>query len=672
MLYYFCTFDLLIKLKFTIMKTLTTTTKVQSLINSMKHEPSNYQVDVFNAVDDTNKNIVVNAVAGSGKTTTLMNILSLINDKKVLVVAFSKEIQKELTAKVTNLGLNAKVQTAHAFGFTQLMRNGIKVENNGIKSNKYKQLYKYAIKFNKGENKLLEVFPNLNTQQINVLRTIEIPNYINDDNYKQYTNNINKLVDFIRLFDVENNTQAISEICYKYNLTLLGNEIDIATRLINVGKSYTKIIDYTDMIFLPISLKLRIDSFDFVLIDECQDINNSARKLLLSARKYNEGRFIAVGDENQAIFGFAGANSESFNELKKQFNTITLPLSTCYRCGSNIIELAQPIVPQITAHKSTGEGLVNNDAKLKDIKANDMVLCRNTAPLVALCLQYIKNGIVAMIKGNDIKNGIINLINDTNKTLPSDIINQLYIDLEKYAEIIAKAKHIDICEVRDEQEYKLQQDKVNVVELLAENCNNAQDIITKLNAMFSDDNVKNAIQLCTIHKSKGLEADNVFIIERALMPSKFAKQEWEKQQEQNLIYVAYTRAKKVLGFITDWSYNSDNAETLKNKANIIVPEFVGTIGSKVSSTFTISDIQQVIGFDGQPTNVYTLTDNNGNIWIKWNTIDIKHIVSENKVLEIGTKVKCQVLIKSHTAFKGNKVNNIKTISTYNPKTEIAL
>ena len=70
--------------------------------------------------------------------------------------------------------------------------------------------------------------------------------------------------------------------------------------------------------------------------------------------------------------------------------------------------------------------------------------------------------------------------------------------------------------------------------------------------------------------------------------------------------------------------------------------------------------------------MYTLTDNNGNIWIKWNTIDIKHIVSENKVLEIGTKVKCQVLIKSHTAFKGNKVNNIKTISTYNPKTEIAL
>ena len=55
--------------------------------------------------------------------------------------------------------------------------------------------------------------------------------------------------------------------------------------------------------------------------------------------------------------------------------------------------------------------------------------------------------------------------------------------------------------------------------------------------------------LCTIHKSKGLEADVVYILNEYLIPSKFAKSPEQIKQEQNLKYVARTRAKEELYFL---------------------------------------------------------------------------------------------------------------------------
>ena len=62
--------------------------------------------------------------------------------------------------------------------------------------------------------------------------------------------------------------------------------------------------------------------------------------------------------------------------------------------------------------------------------------------------------------------------------------------------------------------------------------------------------------MSTIHKAKGLEADNVFILNKNLLPSKYVKQDWELEQEKNLEYVAITRTKKTLGFIYSKEFNS--------------------------------------------------------------------------------------------------------------------
>ena len=54
------------------------------------------------------------------------------------------------------------------------------------------------------------------------------------------------------------------------------------------------------------------------------------------------------------------------------------------------------------------------------------------------------------------------------------------------------------------------------------------------------------LTLSTCHKAKGREWQRVAILEPELMPSKWARQDWQYQQEQNLIYVAYTRTQSEL------------------------------------------------------------------------------------------------------------------------------
>jgi ATP-dependent exoDNAse (exonuclease V) beta subunit len=75
-------------------------------------------------------------------------------------------------------------------------------------------------------------------------------------------------------------------------------------------------------------------------------------------------------------------------------------------------------------------------------------------------------------------------------------------------------------------------------------------------AMFSDTETgkvrKDVVTLCSIHKSKGLEFEQVYLLGKSqFMPSKYAKQEWMLVQESNLEYVAVTRAKDKLVYVND-------------------------------------------------------------------------------------------------------------------------
>ena len=92
-------------------------------------------------------------------------------------------------------------------------------------------------------------------------------------------------------------------------------------------------------------------------------------------------------------------------------------------------------------------------------------------------------------------------------------------------------------------------DEINVLLILAEKYKTKKELIKHINEIFKEDS--QGVCLSTIHKAKGLEAENVYILCNSSMPSKLAVHDWEKLQEENLMYVAYTRPKNVLGFISE-------------------------------------------------------------------------------------------------------------------------
>lgn len=488
--------------------------------------PSPYQTAVYDFVTDGTGNAVIDAVAGSGKSTTIVNALKLIpENKQVLFLAFNKAIVEELVIKIGNKP-NVQVMTLHSLGAKTVMSTFKSSLDN----------YKYKTYISDGLNYGL-IKPTIELEEEEIL------------DYKQ---NINKLVDLSRAY-LCNDIQGLVNIAEKYLINLIDNEVEMALNAVNWGKNNTSKIDFTDMIFLPNVKKLQLPKFDFVFIDECQDLNTAQRQLFLQTLN-STGRFVAVGDPRQAIYGFAGADIESFNVLKSLPNTVLLPLSVCYRCDNSIIELAKTIVPQIEAKENAPEGTVNRQAKLAEIQDGDMVLCRLTAPLVALCMQYIANNVKAYVKGRDIGLNLINMIKKTNRRNTIEVLERLNKELDKIANKIIAKTHCSIAEAKENSLYTSHFDKIRAIEVIAGNLVTAQAVINRIENIFKDED-RTGICLSTIHKAKGLEANNVFIIcEDKLLLKRAMKVAWTAEQEYNLVYVAYTRAKRYLGFVQDFDF----------------------------------------------------------------------------------------------------------------------
>lgn len=494
---------------------------------SKNFQPSGYQQAIFNFITAGSGNAVIDAVAGSGKSTTIVNAIDLIpEDKSILFLAFNKAIVEELSIKIGKRD-NVEINTLHSLGFT------------GIRS-----VFKTNL-----DNSKYNLILNNGLQYGNYKATKKL----DYEDYLVYKSNIRKLVDLIRMY-LTSDFETILDICDKYDIFIIDNEIDIALDVINYGIDIAKSkIDFTDMIFIPNVLNVRMKQYDFVLIDECQDLNTAQRELFLKCLK-PDGRFIAVGDPRQAIYGFAGADIESFNILKSLPNTIELPLSVCYRCDNNIIGLAKTIVPQIEAKENANDGIVDYNAKLEHITDSDMVLCRVTAPLVRLCIQYIAQDIKAYVKGRDIGVNLINMIKKTNMVKISDVIIKLQSELIRLENKIMEKNSSSPEDARNDNSYIVMNDKINAIIVLSENLNLSNDVIRRIEVIFKD-NDNAGICLSTIHKAKGLESNNVYIIcpEKMLLKRAMKKQ-WTAQQEYNLQYVAYTRAKHKLGFITDFKF----------------------------------------------------------------------------------------------------------------------
>ena len=642
------------------MSTETLTTKKVS-----KFTPSKYQKDIFKFILEDNKNGLISAVAGSGKTTTLIKALEIIPEgKSVLFMAFNKSISDEISKRVPKNKF-IDVKTVHSYG-NSLLSSYIETE---IEPDKYRLVYKNVINFLSGKD--LDSIKKYNFDQEHISYIEFIRNFTNgkdlyDTNFR---NNVNKLVNLSRLHFIDFDTFSIgiSELKMIANQNSIESndyECEVSWYISKLGMYDNKIIDYTDMVFLPNLFKFDVPKYDFVFIDECQDLNTCQRLLMLQAMKPETGRFIAVGDPKQSIYAFAGADSESYKKLRQLPNTKELPLSVTYRCGKEIINQVKHINPLIKPHTKNGVGEVLENFSYLDIKDGDMVLCRNTFPVVSLCINFLCKGRKAYIIGSDIglslKNMIKNCEKKTEKFSMENVISRLNHEVEKMIEKIKVKNGISDREASVETTIILFKEKIQIIQALSEDIDDPLIVMEKIDKIFSDKN-QEGICLSNIHKSKGLESNRVFILHRELMPSRRATLPWEIEQENNLIYVAYTRAKKTLGFITD--YDAFASTKQRNIKKFNESKHVGSINSKLPLELSILDIRKINTTYGE-TVIIDMLDNSGNRLFKFGEIAGHFFKNKDEINKIGSTVSFYAIIKEHSTFKGENVTRISNLSIH--------
>lgn len=492
-----------------------------------KVKPSPYQTGVFRHALENRGNGRIKAVAGSGKSTVL-EMLAHLFDEEGVSISFNVHIRDEMVPRLKPTKLTAA--TIHQIALATLSPVLPRTKpREFIQKDKYRPLIR----------EWMEANPRLEPEERDNLRE-----------------RLTKMVDLARLtLTSPMNAPAFREMCDHFTLDFDGWEAEATQDIIEAGERSarrTGIIDFNDMLSLCETWRLQPKTHRVVLLDEAQDTNAAQQALALKMIDRG-GRFYFVGDPDQSIYGFAGADVEAFDRLADWSRAEDLPLNVCYRCPSSHIQLAKAIVPHIEARDGAPEGIIER-VKESDLsqrlQPGDMIMCRVTAPLISTCLSLIRQGVHARVRGQDIEKGLAALIRTTDKLLAKQRASSwkdFPAALRRYVEV-----QTERLEARGASEGRIatlydQMEAILTVYEIAET-QSAEGLIGYLKTLFDDK--RPPILLTTIHGAKGLQNPRTFILRPDKLPLVWAKQQpWEAQQERNCQYIAYTRSQSELYFV---------------------------------------------------------------------------------------------------------------------------
>lgn len=488
--------------------------------------------------------LVIDSVAGSGKSFTLVEQCVAINHyfplASIALVMFNSKNVPEMQAKITKRGaLKCTVGTVHKFGFDAYKNKHGPCMVNKTKAQDASAILNKRYKF---------TFDDVNSiiRMVGLAKDTGICETLND------TISLDQWRYLIEEYDISFKQEGIS----------MSQVFSFAQDLFFTTINDTSSVDFSDMIALPLYHSYLFRQYDFVLVDEAQDINRCrllAIIQMLKAQQYPNnlgmphdaplitGRLIAVGDRHQSIYAFTGADSKSLDNIKRHFSAHELSLTTCFRCDKAIIRHVNHLVPHIRPRAEAGEGTINS-LKYDDFEQllfnhppdnlqQSAILCRKNAPLMRLAFRLSARGIKCRMEGRDIGNSLIYFAKKFNAATPGE----LGVLISKHlAEQSQKLSPYALETLRDK------------CECLTVGCTystSLKSLFQYIKDIFSDstDSPTPKLTLSSIHKSKGLEWPTVYILgENLWMPSPLAKTPTAIQQENNLIYVARTRAQHTL------------------------------------------------------------------------------------------------------------------------------
>jgi len=350
---------------------------------------------------DDAPHLIVQALAGTGKSTTIIEGIKLLFDmppsiipspqqqeiwdsillskgkaKSVCFCAFNKSIATELQQRVPP---GCIAQTMHSMGFKAVQAAFGKVQVNQYRvqdiisellGKDIRDLRKDKFTMIKAVEELVGLCKQTLTGFERPKTGIERLDYANYNCQIVWPETLANLADY---YDVDCNGSS-AEI------------FDLVPQVLERCKDVAKdrCIDFADMVWLPVVLNLSVQQYDLLLVDEVQDLAKVQQQLALKAGK----RLILVGDSRQAIYGWVGADSGSMERMYDILldycracdgaGTIlgavceqcagkgsegrgcrVLPLTVTRRCGRAIVEEAKKIVPNFEWHPNNGEGKVS-------------------------------------------------------------------------------------------------------------------------------------------------------------------------------------------------------------------------------------------------------------------------------------------------------------------------
>ena len=549
---------------------------------------SNYQQKIFESIGPSH-NMLIEAVAGSGKTTTIVEIVKLLKKKGLvsgnngngLVCAFNKHIEVTLSQKIKGTKFVSKTLNAIGHGILTKKKYRHKITVDTKKY--YKICEEVAESFTPSDLYLYGLKGLINEEfegksngmptkgRVQARKKPDYP-YVFDDfmDFVQVVNTCRKEYSKHNL-SLNDLTQLMEEYPLEISDYLHGKEIHLSIALEAVKKalqygikSYQEshLIDFTDQLWIPLTLGFKpVKQYDWIIVDESQDLNLNQARLIKVLGKPSS-TYIFVGDSKQSIYLFNGAKPDCMSLIKKYFKCNEYPLSLCYRCPPNHLELAKEYNPQIEAFKQE-DGLIK---QLTITEVRDLVKgCYQTGTEILLIsrLNYIFFDVLCQCAfGDKIKVSLLGkdlageLVKLARQILPSRFtdfnkINQIINGyVEYYSEQMDSIK-ADYCKCLMSIWRYIEPSTIN-------------DLENVLNSVIIPEGV---IKFGSIHRAKGTEADHVVILGDNLLPYTPTNRELtskETLQEENLTYVAFTRSKENLYLVPYTNGNDEHPEVELN------------------------------------------------------------------------------------------------------------
>jgi len=470
------------------------------------------QHDIINSTG----NIKINAVAGSGKTTTIIEYANARpKGSKILYLAFNRSVKLEAKKKFESKCLNnVQVETAHSLAYKSIVpRSNYKVRPQGYKSYEIAEL----LHLQGNGDKITEYI---------------IANHINKFMACFCNSNVQKIQDL-------NYLELVSDNKAKIFVTTFYNYIEKQTRLFLSKMDKGEIEITHDFYLKKFQLSAPQLNYDYILFDEGQDASPAMLDIFMKQKAVK----VIVGDTHQQIYGWRYA----INSLEKTYYK-TYTLSTSFRFSQDIASLALEIIHWKKHLTDLKPVLITGIGKNLEHKTK-AVLARTNLGLLLKAIEYIteKKKVKQIYFEGNINSyayadegaslyDVLNLYNGKHFLIKDKLIRAMksMFELEDY---IKKTEDVQLG---------------MMVEIVNEYGNKIPEIIKAIKEKHveNDEKDKAEIIFSTVHRSKGMEYDTVQLVNDFITEDKLIKNTSEDEnilsklnEEINLLYVAVTRTK---------------------------------------------------------------------------------------------------------------------------------